>query len=141
MQTVMASPLLASLNISHSAYDGINLISPGTTMNMLYNKIENNMGVGISAAVLTGEVREARLSAFTPINSIPIPYHNFGLVDICDPQKEIVIEERVLLYYKYDNNPGNKRLQTMRGANITVNINSSPEWHLTNSLLSKQWTA
>ena len=53
----MASPLLTSLNISHSAYDGINVISPHKTMNMLYNKLENNMGVGISAAVLTGEVR------------------------------------------------------------------------------------
>ena len=29
VQTVMASPLLSSINISHSAFDGINLISPG----------------------------------------------------------------------------------------------------------------
>ena len=57
VQSVMASPLLTSLNISHSAHDGINVISPHKTMNMLYNKLENNMGVGISAAVLTGEVR------------------------------------------------------------------------------------
>ena len=101
----MASPLLSSINVSHSAHDGINLISPHKTMNMLYNKIENNLGVGISAAVLTGEVREADLSAFVPLEKVPIPYNIFGLVDICDPQKEIVIEERILLYYKYDNNP------------------------------------
>jgi hypothetical protein len=105
VQAVMTTPLLSSINITHSAYDGINIISPTKTMNMLYNKIENNMGVGISAAILTGEVREAKLSAFNPVETIPIPYHNFGLIDICDPQKEIVIEERVLLYYKYDNNP------------------------------------
>ena len=105
IQAVMSSPLLSSINITHSAHDGINIISPTKTMNMLYNKIENNMGVGISAAVLTGEVREAKLSAFNPVKTVPIPYHNFGLVDICDPQKEIVIEERILLYYKYDNNP------------------------------------
>ena len=66
---------------------------------------ENNMGVGISAAVLTGEVREATLSAFSPLARVPLPYHVFGLVNICDPQKEIIIEERILLYYKYDNNP------------------------------------
>jgi hypothetical protein len=35
-----------------------------------------------------------------------LPYNTFGLVHICDPQKEIVVEERILLYYKYDNNPG-----------------------------------
>ena len=105
VQSVMASPLLSSLNISRSAQDGINIVSPGKTMNMLYNKIENNMGIGISAAVLTGEVREAKLSAFAPLSRVPLPYHVFGMVNICDPQKEIVIEERILLYYKYDNNP------------------------------------
>ena len=42
VQSVMASPLLSSINITHSAQDGINLISPGKTMNMLYNKIGNN---------------------------------------------------------------------------------------------------
>ena len=89
IQTVMAAPLLSSVNISYSAQDGINLISPSKTMNMLYNKIENNMGVGISAAVLTGEVREAALSAFAPLKRVPLPYHVFGMVNICDPQKEI----------------------------------------------------
>lgn len=29
VQTVMMSPLLSSVNISHSASDGINIISPG----------------------------------------------------------------------------------------------------------------
>jgi hypothetical protein len=29
----MASPLLSSINISHSAYDGINIISPGQRKN------------------------------------------------------------------------------------------------------------
>ncbi len=75
-------------------------------MNMMYNKIANNMGVGISAAVLTGEVRDAKMSTFTPLERVPIPYNTFGLVNICDPQKEIVVEERILLYYKYDNIPG-----------------------------------
>ena len=118
VQAVMVSPQLSYLNISHSAHDGINIISPTKTMNMLYNKVENNMGVGISAAVLTGEVREATLSAFEPIKEIPIPYHNFGLIDICDPQKEIVIEERVLLYYKYDNNPGKPETPPDRSVSV-----------------------
>lgn len=106
VQTVMASPLLSSINITHSAFDGINIVSPAKTMNMMYNKIANNMGVGISAAVLTGEVRDAKMSTFTPLERVPIPYNTFGLVNICDPQKEIVVEERILLYYKYDNIPG-----------------------------------
>ncbi len=42
------------------------------TMNMLYNKIENNMGVGISAAILTGEVRDAKQSTFNPLEKVPV---------------------------------------------------------------------
>ena len=56
--------------------------------------------------VLTGEIREDDLSAFIPLKEVPIPYHTFGMVDMCDPHKEIIIEEKILLYFKYDNNPG-----------------------------------
>merc|ERR1719422_2043683 len=94
VQSVMRSPLVSSVNISQPKM-----------VNLLYNKIENNLGVGVSAAVLTGEIREAELSAFIPLKEVPIPYHTFGMIDICDPQKEIVIEEKILLYYKYDNSP------------------------------------
>jgi hypothetical protein len=48
-------------------------------MNMLYNKIENNMGVGVSAAILTGEVREAKQSTFTPLEKVPVK-RNFHLI-------------------------------------------------------------
>jgi len=44
------------------------------TMNMLYNKIENNMGVGVSAAILTGEVREAKQSTFNPLEKVPVSF-------------------------------------------------------------------
>ena len=105
VQSVMKSPLISSVNISQSAFDGINIISPAKTVNLLYNKIENNMCVGVSAAILTGEIRDAENSAFVPVKEIPLPYNTFGMIDICDPHKEIIIEERILLYYKYDNNP------------------------------------
>ena len=106
----MRSPLVSSVNISQCASDGINIISPPKSVNLLYNKIENNLGYGVSAAVLTGEIREADLSAFVPLKEVPIPYHTFGMVDMCDPHKEIIIEEKILLYFKYDNNPGRDSL-------------------------------
>ena len=105
VQSVMKSPLVSSVNISQCAFDAINIISPPKMVNLLYNKIENNLGAGVSAAILTGEIREAQTSAFDPVKEVPVPYNTFGMVDICDPHKEIVIEERILLYYKYDNNP------------------------------------
>ena len=96
---------MATVNISKSAYDGINIISPPKTVNLLYNKIEDNLGVGISVAHLSGEIRQGDNSAFKPLKEAPVPYNTFGMIDMCDPHKEIIIEERVLVYYKYDNNP------------------------------------
>ncbi len=52
----------------------INSSVSAKTMNMLYNKIENNMGVGVSAAILTGEVREAKQSTFNPLDKVPVSY-------------------------------------------------------------------
>jgi hypothetical protein len=69
--------------------------------------IESTLGVGISAVSLTGEGRESSESSFTPLRVIHIPYHIFSMIDICDTTKLITLEERVLIYYKYDNNPVN----------------------------------
>lgn len=69
--------------------------------------IESTLGIGISAVSLTGEGRESSESSFTPLQEIHIPYHIFSMIDICDTTKLITLEERVLIYYKYDNNPVN----------------------------------
>lgn len=54
---------------------------------------------------LTGETRETAESSFTPVLGLRLPYHVFGMVDMCDATKVLIVEERVLLYYKYDNRP------------------------------------
>lgn len=65
------------------------------------------MGNGLNILSLTGEGREADENSFTPIKGLNIPYHLFGMIDICDTAKEITMEERVVVYYKYDNTPVN----------------------------------
>ena len=65
------------------------------------------LGIGINILSLTGEGREAEESSFIPIKDLSIPYHLFSILGICDTTKEVTIEERLLLYYKYDNNPVN----------------------------------
>jgi len=63
------------------------------------------MGLGFTGVSLTGEAQRSDSSSFFPLKKIEIPYGLFGMVDICDTNKEIVVEERVVLYYKYDNFP------------------------------------
>ncbi|XP_012531769.1 protein bark beetle [Monomorium pharaonis] len=107
IQSIMKSPAMVHVNIDRSAYHGINVVSPTHTVELLFNTIDNVLGNGVNILSLTGEGREADESSFTPIKDLNIPYHLFSMVDICDTAKEITIEERVIVYYKYDNYPVN----------------------------------
>lgn len=72
---------------------------------ILCSRVERCLDTGISIAALTGEGRENTESSFTPTQKVDIPYNTFGMLDMCDPLKEIFMQEKVLLYYKYNNNP------------------------------------
>ncbi|XP_049867990.1 protein bark beetle isoform X2 [Pectinophora gossypiella] len=107
IQSIVKNPRIQNVNISKCAHHGINLISPTDTISMMFNSVNDILGEGVSAISLTGEGRESEESSFTPLKDLNLPYHLFSLIDICDSSKVVVVEERVLLYYKYDNNPVN----------------------------------
>ncbi|XP_046141163.1 protein bark beetle isoform X2 [Osmia bicornis bicornis] len=107
LQTIMKSPTIMHVNVTRSAYHGINVISPTHTIELLFNNINNVLGNGVNVLSITGEGREADESSFTPIKDLNIPYNLFSMIDICDTTKEITLEERVIVYYKYDNHPVN----------------------------------
>ncbi|CAG9761945.1 unnamed protein product [Ceutorhynchus assimilis] len=107
VQSIIRSPKIEYVNVSSSASHGINLISPSGTMVLKGNNIHDSLGVGINIVSLSGEGRESDESSFTPLKEMNIPYNLFSLIDICDTTKEIKVEEKVLLYYKYDNHPVN----------------------------------
>ncbi|XP_057327444.1 protein bark beetle isoform X2 [Microplitis mediator] len=107
IQAIMKSPIISHVTIEQSAYHGINIISPSHNIELLFNIVNDSLGNGINIASLTGEGREAEESSFTPLKNLNIPYNLFSMIDICDTMKEIEIEERVIIYYKYDNNPVN----------------------------------
>lgn len=107
IQSISQTPLIQSINIKNSAYHGVNLVSPRDAMHLNLIQIENALGEGINAISLTGEGRESDDSSFTPLRNLDLPYNIFSMVDICDVSKVITIEERLLVYYKYDNNPVN----------------------------------
>ncbi|XP_069990075.1 protein bark beetle isoform X2 [Penaeus vannamei] len=99
------TPSLRGVTVRNSASDGVSIVSATKGFEMLYNKFVNNLGVGVSLLGLTGETRETEESSFFPVAKVRLPYHMFGMVDMCDSTKELMIEERILLYYKYDNRP------------------------------------
>lgn len=84
----------------------LNLYSGSFTLKVFFCcRIEGCLDTAISISSLTGEGRESTESSFTPVERVDIPYNVFGMLDICDPVKEIVLLERILLYYKYSNTP------------------------------------
>ncbi|CAG0896137.1 unnamed protein product [Darwinula stevensoni] len=105
IESVLQTPRLWHVHITDSAWHGINIIAPLEHMKLLHNRIENNLGVGINTLVLNGEGQEDAMSSFTPLSSAPLSYGLFGLLDICDTHKEMIVEQRILLYYKYNNRP------------------------------------
>lgn len=107
IQAIFKSPTISAVSIRNCAHHGINLVSPSDTMHMKLLNISNVLGQGINAISLTGEGRESDESSFAPLKSLDLPYHLFSLIDICDTNKEVIIEERAILYYKYDNDPVN----------------------------------
>ncbi|XP_034826785.1 protein bark beetle isoform X2 [Maniola hyperantus] len=107
VQSVVKNPSIENVNISNCAHHGINLVSPTDTISVSFNSISDILGEGVSAISLNGEGRESEESSFTPLRELSLPYHLFSLIDICDSSKVITVEERVLIYYKYDNNPVN----------------------------------
>ncbi|KAL4715552.1 hypothetical protein ACJJTC_009178 [Scirpophaga incertulas] len=107
IQSIVRNPVIRNVNISQCAHHGINLVSPTDTVNMMFNVVSDVLGEGINIISLNGEGRESEESSFIPLKDLNLPYHMFSLIDICDSTKMITVEERVLLYYKYDNNPVN----------------------------------
>lgn len=107
IQSIYKNPSISWVTIKNSAHHGVNLISPTNAIHLKFLTIENVLGQGVNAISLTGEGRESDESSFAPLRALDLPYHLFSLIDICDTTKEIMIEERVIIYYKYDNIPVN----------------------------------
>uniref|UniRef100_T1GGG9 SRCR domain-containing protein n=1 Tax=Megaselia scalaris TaxID=36166 RepID=T1GGG9_MEGSC len=107
IQSISKNPKIESVTIDNAAYHGINLIAPTESVDLKFLNISNTLGQGVNVISLTGEGRESDESSFTPLKSLDLPYSLYSFIDICDPSKVITVEERVILYYKYDNNPVN----------------------------------
>ncbi|ALC38872.1 CG3921 [Drosophila busckii] len=107
IQAIHKSPSISSVRIERSAHHGINLIAPSGKLDLNHLDINQTLGTAISIVSLSGEGRDSDESSFVPLKQLDLPYKLFSLVDMCDPQKVLTIEERMLIYYKYDNNPVN----------------------------------
>ncbi|XP_013419620.1 protein bark beetle [Lingula anatina] len=102
IQSMYQTPSADDINITHCASHGYEFVDPRAKITVQNNIITNNHGYGVRALILNGESSAREMaSSFEPLNDSSIPYNAFGMVDMCDTEKELVIENRIILYYKY----------------------------------------
>lgn len=106
VQLVQREVQIAFVNITESASNGLEIIGVSGSLSFEELSVTNNLGIGINVLSLTGEsTSEPSKLGYDPLKSVDISYGIFGMVDVCDTNKEMIIEDRILLYYKYDNQP------------------------------------
>ena len=100
IQTTYVTPIFRNINITNSASNGYDIIAPRDVLEIHNQNVSGNLGYGINFLVLNGESSN-RESSFQPLGLSTIPYFVYGLVEICRMEKEISLNNRMLLYYKY----------------------------------------
>lgn len=105
LQLVQRDVNIEFLNISRCAYHAVEVIAP-TGHNVFHRlQLRDNLGAGLNYLLLGGASTETNVLPYLPLVRSTLPYNVYGLVDICDTNKRLVVRERVLVYYKYDNRP------------------------------------
>ncbi|XP_012945265.1 protein bark beetle [Aplysia californica] len=103
IQTTYVTPEFKYINITKCAENGFDIVAPRQPLVLEHQNVTGNLGYGINVLVLNGE-SSIRRSSFLPNGPSTIPYNVYGLVDICRMEKEIQLETRLILFYKYGPN-------------------------------------
>lgn len=54
---------------------------------------------------MTGEGQENNESSFDVLKQVNLPRDTFGLLDMCDPIKDVLVYERMIVHFKYGDQP------------------------------------
>lgn len=100
IQSTYVTPIFNNINISNCAENGYDIIAPRQDLNVQLQNISDNLGFGVNILVLNGESSMQR-SSFQPFGPNTMPYSVHGLVDMCRLEKDIQVETRLILFYKY----------------------------------------
>ncbi|CAG5132059.1 unnamed protein product, partial [Candidula unifasciata] len=100
VQSTYVTPIFNNINISNCAENGYDIIAPRQNLDVQLQNISGNLGFGVNILVLNGESSIHR-SSFQPSGPNTMPYSVHGLVDMCRLEKEIQVETRLILFYKY----------------------------------------
>lgn len=101
IQATYLAPKLEHLNISTCASNAVDYIAPRESLLASTLNVTDNLGYGLNVLVLNGESSHEARSSFKPLVTSSIPYNIFGMVEMCRMEKQIVIKERSIVFFKY----------------------------------------
>ena len=105
LQLVQRDVNVEFLNVSKCASHAVEVIAPSGHLVFHRLNLRDNLGAGINYLLLGGASTETSVLPYRPLIKSTLPYNVYGLVDVCDTNKKLIVQERVLVYYKYDNRP------------------------------------
>ena len=91
------------VKVTQSAHHAIESIAPHRQLIFHKLDIRDNLGLGLNYLLLDGAWTDESWLPFRPLKESTLPYNVFSMVNICDINKTLVVKQRILLYYKYDN--------------------------------------
>ena len=101
IQATFKTPVLTNINVTKCLLNGFDIVAPQHEVHLRNLNVGRNLGYGVNMLILNGESRNVDISSFTPLKLSPVPYFLHGLVDICKMEKEITINKRLIIFYKY----------------------------------------
>ncbi|KAK6754795.1 hypothetical protein RB195_013653 [Necator americanus] len=103
LQLFYRSPMIDHVNVTNSSMHAIQVISPREKVILNMVNVTNNGGIGVS--ITTSSIQSGNTNTDIPFQPLTIPYYSLGMVDICAANKMLQVNNRVLVYYKYDSLP------------------------------------
>lgn len=105
VQIVQRDVNLGFLTINGSASHALEVISPSGHLMFEHLNIHNNLGHAMNYLLLDGAANKNLNLPYKPTKQSTLPYNVFSLADICDINKNLVVDQRIIVYYKYDSRP------------------------------------
>ncbi|XP_074593530.1 C-type lectin domain-containing protein bark beetle [Brevipalpus obovatus] len=102
IQIIQRDVSLEFVTVKNSAHHAIEAIAPEKHVILHHLHLANNLGAGLNFLALTGASTVFHNLPYILLKESTLPYNVFSFVDICDINKNLVINQRILMYFKYD---------------------------------------
>ncbi|CAD5229908.1 unnamed protein product [Bursaphelenchus xylophilus] len=103
LQIVRRNPILENVNVTNSSMHGLQIIAPRENVILTRLNISDNPGQGLN--ILSMNLQAAQNGGQTSKGPLNLPYNVPGMLDVCSGGKEVMVGNRILVYYKYDSKP------------------------------------